>query len=319
MKIEIEYYAFFQNLDKSIIKFNPILKKDGFEFVVIDREDLETRFFPLFYLSKDEINVANSNERHRRIFNAIYINPIFTITEYFSGTIIFLKKIRNRKCVNKDQYYLNNQGDLIEIKQFSELLLQKLRYFKNGDVHIPLVFGLEENSCVLSGSYVGRRLLSDEKLEMGSDEEINLFKDFYAKSFDLNPSIEIADASFNLAYEIANPKIKFVILMTALESLFNQGKDQIAHTISRHLALIISKDIEQFNDNYKKIKQLYNLRNEVVHGSSNVTEMNHKIGDLTKKSYELQDLCRRAINYFRDANLGKKEMFDFLNSKGFDN
>ena len=98
--------------------------------------------------------------------------------------------------------------------------------------------------------------------------------------------------------------------MTCLESLFNLGKDQIAHTISRHLALILSSDKDEFKINYARIKKLYNIRNGIVHG------VEYK-GNLMDDYIDLCEKVRRAINYCNTAGLTKEQLFEHLNLSGF--
>jgi Apea-like HEPN len=88
------------------------------------------------------------------------------------------------------------------------------------------------------------------------------------------------------------------------------GKDQIAHTIARHLSVIISKDKPQFNINYSKIKKLYNMRNSIVHGGE------YK-GDIIQDYLDLSNKVRAAINYCNKGDLTKEKLFEELNSTGF--
>ena len=98
--------------------------------------------------------------------------------------------------------------------------------------------------------------------------------------------------------------------MTCLESLFNLGKDQIAHTIARHLSIIISKDKAEFNTNYSRIKKLYNIRNSIVHGGEYKR-------DIVQDYLELSNKVRAAINYCNVEGLTKEKLFEELNSRGY--
>jgi hypothetical protein len=111
-------------------------------------------------------------------------------------------------------------------------------------------------------------------------------------------------------YDLPDGRIRFVTLMTCLESLFNLGKDQIAHTIARHLSIIISTDKSQFNTNYTLIKKLYNKRNSIVHGGE------YK-GDIIQDYLDLSNKVRAAIGYCNVDGLTKEKLFEDLNSIGF--
>jgi len=98
--------------------------------------------------------------------------------------------------------------------------------------------------------------------------------------------------------------------MTCLESLFNLGKDQISHTIARHLSIILSDKKEQFKENYTRIKKLYNIRNSIVHGGE------YK-DDIIQDYLELSNKVRAAINFCNVPDLTKEKLFEDLNSRGF--
>ena len=132
----------------------------------------------------------------------------------------------------------------------------------------------------------------------------------FVKGFKSNSLTELSISNFNLSYEISDLKTRYITLMTCLESLFNQGRDQITHTVSRHLTLIISNSEKEFQENYYRVKNLYGLRSAIVHGSS--TKEN-----LSDATSELQNKVRQAINYCLQLNYNKKELFDKLNSMGF--
>jgi len=129
-----------------------------------------------------------------------------------------------------------------------------------------------------------------------------------------NKLIELALNNFNLSYDIIDLKTRFVTLTTSLESLFNYGKGEITHIISRHLALVVSSNKDEFYFNCKAIKKLYGVRSAIVHGST-------QSADLMGLILQLEDYVRRAINYcstlsdtlFPDT----KALFEFLNSAGY--
>lgn len=98
--------------------------------------------------------------------------------------------------------------------------------------------------------------------------------------------------------------------MTCLESLMNLGSHQITHTVSRHLSLIISNSIAEFQTNYVRTKELYDIRSSIVHGGK-INE------DLTKVTTELHDKVRSVINYCLKLNVDKKTLFAKLNAAGF--
>ncbi|MFI5193211.1 MAG: hypothetical protein ACHQD7_04120 [Chitinophagales bacterium] len=105
------------------------------------------------------------------------------------------------------------------------------------------------------------------KLEINSDES-KRFGIMFTDKFDVNELSKIAFESFSVSHLIPDVKTQFVTLMTALESIFNMGENQIVHTVSRHLALLLAKDQAEFTMHYKRIKKLYSLRSKITHGSA---------------------------------------------------
>jgi hypothetical protein len=97
-----------------------------------------------------------------------------------------------------------------------------------------------------------------------------------------------------------------------METLFNENPNQIAHTISRHVSLLISKDKDEFKKNYTEMKELYKHRNEVIHGikppHTIINETVHK---------KLICYLRQCIIIILSKNLDKKSLFTHLNVTGF--
>jgi hypothetical protein len=143
------------------------------------------------------------------------------------------------------------------------------------------------------------------------DEDVSKLSTTLKAKYESNQLTELAAKNFSLVYDIPDGRIRYITLMTCLESLFNLGKDQIAHTIARHLSIILSEDKEQFKKNYTEIKKLYNMRNNIVHGSE------YKGDDLMKDYLNLADKVRKAIIYCNTPSLTKEKLFEELNIRGF--
>jgi len=74
--------------------------------------------------------------------------------------------------------------------------------------------------------------------------------------------------------------------------------------------LIIATTKAEFLEEYASIKKLYNKRNAIVHGGE------YK-GDLMQDYLDLSDKVRKAIAYCNRPGLTKEQLFEELNSKGF--
>jgi rRNA-processing protein FCF1 len=159
--------------------------------------------------------------------------------------------------------------------------------------------------------------LRKREIEIGSrgdytltDEEAQQLSKKIVAKYESNALTELAVKNFSVVYDLPDVRLRFITLMTCLESLFNLGKDQIAHAIARHLSIILSNTKEQFKEEYVKIKKLYNQRNSIVHGGE------HK-GELMQDYLELSNKVRAAINFCNDPDLTKEKLFEDLNSRGF--
>jgi hypothetical protein len=142
-----------------------------------------------------------------------------------------------------------------------------------------------------------------------TDEEATELSSLLSANYEYNNLTELAIKNFTVVYDIPDGRIRFITLMTCLESLFNLGDGQIAHTIARHLALILSANYESFQKNYTSIKKLYNKRNAIVHGGE------YK-GEIIKDYLDLSDKVRKAIKYCNQPGLTKQGLFEVLNAKG---
>ena len=316
----VETYAVFKNLDKSILKANDFLYKYGYQFVVVDLHELEKNFSGLFSLPKNfqpetvltfgDSDITISNEFHKAFLNS----SIFGLNSFFLREIILLKRINDyeQKVINKG---VDNGGALQimgELQEFTKQLVQQLRLFKNGDIFCPVLFQITKQDRHITGKYSvgGRQVTSLMAYSLSAEEAIRFFG-LFRESLQTNSLTELALSNFNLSYEIEDIKTKYITLMTCLESIFNQGRDQITHTVSRHLALITSKSEQEFQINYRRIKHLYKVRSMIVHGGK-VKD------DLNSLTSELQNNVRSAINYCLASPHDKETLFDKLNAMGFE-
>jgi len=316
----IETYAVFRNIDKSILATNRFIEKFGYKFISISLADLEKYFSSLFSLPEKfkskykvllgDIDISISNEFYQALTN----NREFGYSLLKDKEVIFLKSINDfdQEIINNT---INNMGIAMQhfgnLQNFVKALTQQFRLFKNGDINCNTQFQISKElrqvtskSSGLLSTPTGRSLFSL------SESEAEILGQQFTETFSSNPLTELAISNFNLSYDIADIKTKYITLMTCLESLFNQGRDQIAHTVSRHLALIISNSEGEFEVNYSRGKELYKLRSAIVHGDKTKE-------DLHEATEELQNKVRQAINYCLKIQLNKKQLFDKLNSIGF--
>ena len=316
-KYTFESYAHILNADRSILKLNPTIEKFGYAFIWVDASDFESNFSEIVNVPKRQdrpLTIMIGRQHHgisHELHNALVHTPpfgqMFMLMEY--PGILLLQKLTDFEIKGDHTDFIIEQNEFSAFYAFANDLMLQLRLFKIGEIRYSQFFhitsetrqiGLRKNEISIGSA--GDYTLTDDETEM-------LSKKLVAK-YEYNTLTELAIKNFSVVYDLPDGRIRFITLMTCLESLFNLGKDQIAHTTARHLSIIISEDRFQFNSNYSRIKKLYNMRNSIVHGGE------YK-GDIIQDYLDLSNKVRAAINYCNVGKLTKEKLFEELNSRGF--
>lgn len=313
----LESYAHILNADKSILKLNPALEKFGYQFIWVDATEFDRNFSEILNVPKSDDRPLTivigrdghgiSHELHNALVHTQIFGTLFLHMEY--PGIILLQKLDNFRISGPESDYAIQIKELATFIVFVQDLLLQLRLFKNGEIRCSQLFHISSLTRQIAFRKREIEIGSKGDYSLTDDEAKQLFNKIIAK-YETNQLTELAVKNFSVVYDLPDGRIRFITLMTCLESLFNLGKDQIAHTISRHLSVIVSDNMEQFQENYKKIKKLYNTRNSIVHGGE------HK-GDIMHDYLELSNKVRSAINYCNVPELTKEKLFEDLNSRGF--
>jgi Apea-like HEPN len=274
----VESYAFFKNIDSSALAINPYLEKFGYKFVAIDLQDLEKNFSSLFTLPKyfvpeDKVSLHNQSiEITYEFYEALINSPFYSFALLEGEKVIFLKKSDDtiQKEVNNTIEIADTAQTLRSLKDLSDALLQQFRLFKNGHIECPIRFQMRKESRAVFCRTIDGNSIASLGLPLYSltTSEVETFGHNFSETFSANSLSELAISNFNLAYRITDQKTKYITLMTCLESLLNLGKEQITHTVSRHLALIISTSETDFQLNYTRMKKLYDIRSQISHGKT---------------------------------------------------
>lgn len=313
----IESYAHVLNADRSILKLNSAISKLGYQFRWIDATEFEDDFSEIVNVPKNDSRPRNnmigrefkgiSEELRAALVHSAAFGQMFMHMEY-PGLILLQKK---------EVYTINDEimdiaSERASFSQFhkevNELLLQ-LRLFKNGEIRFYQLFQITSITRQITSRKHQIAIGSFGDFVLTENEAAELSNKIHSK-FEHNCLTELAIKNFSVVYDLPDGRIRFITLMTCLESLFNLGKDQIAHTIARHLSLIIATTKSEFLENYNSIKKLYNKRNAIVHGGE------YK-GDLMQDYLDLSDKVRKAILYCNQPEMTKEKLFEELNSKGF--
>ena len=316
-KYTFESYAHILNADTTILKLNPTIEKFGYKFIWGDASELEMNFSEIVNVPKGSNRLLTimigrmhhgiSHELHNALVHTPPFGQMFMHMEY--PGILLLRKLTDFNVIGDYNDFMIEQREFANFYSFANDLILQLRLFKIGEIRFSQFFhitsetrqiGLRKHEIAIGSA--GDFTLNDEEAE-------RLSKKIVAK-YESNILTELAIKNFSVVYDLPDGRIRFITLMTCLESLFNLGKDQIAHTIARHLSIIISGDRNQFTENYTRIKKLYNMRNSIVHGGE------YK-GDIIQDYLELSNKVRAAINYCNVPDQTKEKLFNELNSRGF--
>lgn len=316
-KHTFEAYAHVLNADLTLLGLNPAIEKFGYKFLWVDASDFEENFSEIVNVPKSAdrlLTIIIGREQHgisHEFHNALIHTPpfgqMFMHMEY--PGILLLRRLPDYEVIDEPMDFVVEQRELIEFYSFASDLLLQLRLFKAGELRYSQFFHItsESRQIGLRKTEISIGVRGDYTL---TDWEVKALSKKLVAKYEANSFTELAIKNFNVVYDLPDGRIRFITLMTCLESLFNLGKDQIAHTIARHLSLILSKDKDHFKENYRRIKKLYNLRNSIVHGGE-------YSGNIMEDYLDLSNKVRAAINYCNIPELTKEKLFEDLNARGF--
>ena len=192
-------------------------------------------------------------------------------------------------------------------------VIRLMRLFKEGNICIPLEYyyfiDYDTPKLCMSddrGLYVSPapyRLKSSEIPDL--QEFIQNTKLPFKRSF-----LQLAFESFELSYQIHDRNLSFLSLMISLETLFNPGRQELRHRVSRNTAVLLGKDKKDSEKIFGEIKNLYDKRSKIVH-TGNSNSINEE--DLLK----LRHYVRESIKEINKIGDNKDELLKILDSLGF--
>ncbi|MDD4547126.1 MAG: HEPN domain-containing protein [Bacilli bacterium] len=131
-----------------------------------------------------------------------------------------------------------------------------------------------------------------------------------------NNILDIVKYYYNNHKSIHNRPIQFTTLMTCLEIMLVEGKGELSDKISRNVAVIFSRNKEEGNEIYRKLKKLYNIRSKIVHEGKFDTSKYYK--KYNKDAYyELELIVLNVIQIFIKHKFIKKDLIEELQGTGY--
>ncbi|WP_109300159.1 HEPN domain-containing protein [Aquimarina sp. AU474] len=304
--------AILRNSTPSLELLNPYLKNEGYEFKSYNPEEFENMFRVLI----GGFSIDTPRTMGIKYTTGAFSHEFFNVLENLG----FREELDRNKgvftvCQSIDTF---NKNKLIEkIRELAyeivNPLISKLHLFKPGGLSPFKFCSINEQNELAGITLLGplhRGLHNDFRIDETETKDLVKF----LKRVNLDNNLcKIALENLELTYLTDSFETTFTCLMTALESLLNFDRYQISHTVSRHLALIISKNEDEFQVNYAKIKKIYNTRSYIVHGNRDKISKNSNV-QLT----ELNSFVRKAIIYVLESGItDKKELFKKLNAMGY--
>ncbi len=338
IQIETETYAILSNLDWTITKLNPIIKKDGYEFVAITLQKLELNFSEVFNISREfkpKQHIVKSFESEG--MNVISEQFEDALKYYFTlhpgsedyppdHEVYLLKRLKKSFTEQGDSYYLIGEAASaqIEISNYVKELIRKLRLFKKGQIEFQGYFSIftEDRKVISKYKTPKKPVWGVYQIE---DTDMSSLEKLLSEDLQIPTLLKLAIESFELAYDTTDTKVKFVLLMIGLESIFNRSsQDPVKHIISRHLALTLADNKEEFEELFATTKKLYDTRCNIVHGNTDkkvIEKLQKRISDELE---QLEELTRKVIIkllWLHDFDIGepnKDTLFEYLNKKGYE-
>jgi len=124
--------------------------------------------------------------------------------------------------------------------------------------------------------------------------------------------MDLAVETFDLAYQMdaSHKHLNFLELMTGMEILLSPTEHiELRYRVSRNAAVLLGENRLQATKIFERMKKLYDLRSNIVHGGKRVVADEQLI--------ELQNYFRWAIRTICLVDMNRSDIISWLNSHGF--
>ena len=125
----------------------------------------------------------------------------------------------------------------------------------------------DDLGCIpISHSYSSKNV--NYKKYFFDDDDVKVFERLRKSFAERPPYLNLALESFFESYNIENGKLRFVMLMVCLESIFIISEnDKIGETIAKFGSLLTTTNQKKCDKKKNRIQEiLYDLRSRIVHG-----------------------------------------------------
>lgn len=303
-KKNIHFIGFLANVDDSLLKLDL-----GQPFTIEKK-------------SQGDVNVDSFMCHIRKHYGVKSEYGILTVEDRVNGTVH--DQSFYYYCItasNIESFEATPQGGVVIrpaalVRSFYHPLRDKvrlLRLFKEGNIMMRFsLFYYLEGSEPKVVSNIQEGPLSDGTIFKLEPQEATEAGDFIKNAkipFD-RAFLDLAFDSFELSYETHTIPLSFLSLMIAMETLFNQGGNEIGYSLSRNACVLLGEKREQSEEIFREIKQLYSKRSKMVHRgeSKKITQEN---------LLRLRWFVREAIKEINLMGEDKPKLLELLNQCGF--
>lgn len=122
--------------------------------------------------------------------------------------------------------------------------------------------------------------------------------------------VALAHRHFEESFRVEDLKLQFLLLMIALEILYNDGHQELKYRIARGCGVLLGNSSEEGAAIYDEVRKLYDLRSIVVHAGKTQALDDNRVRSL-------RTIVRRSVLASVRLGLSKDAMSALLTQNGF--
>lgn len=149
-----------------------------------------------------------------------------------------------------------------------------------------------------------------------SKENLEYFLNNIEEIINRSNKIDTVLETYNINMTIPNVKIAFLNLVTCLESLLVNTNFELTYQISRGISVLLSKNKEEGNYLFNKMKKLYEIRCKLIHNGIWDVDKYYKNYD-NEPFEDLKELFILSFRKFIKLNLDKSDFIKLINESGY--
>jgi hypothetical protein len=194
-----------------------------------------------------------------------------------------------------------------------EQRVKLLRLFGEGSLTIPMWFFYDPTSSNPNFYSIGYDYVKHTSYSLDPDSEAHLEPALTRGDLTTSQAyIRLAWDVLDESYDQNNLKLELLLLMMAIEVLFNDGQGELRFRISRAVAVLLGRNATKSQQIFARMKALYDKRSLIVHTGQCKSLSRDEI-------VQLRYFARRAVILLAGVNAEKSKVTDILNQSGFGN